>query len=86
MAAKPLCLVLRCIDPVRSVRQDQRAVIEARMCSAFFSDKIFSALEKANARYTLSVPFARFTSFKDKIEQRLDWQSIERLNYALIPT
>lgn len=69
--------VLRCIDAVRSVRQHERTVIEVRMDSAFFSDQMLSALEKANVRYTISVPFARFTSLKDKIEQRMDWQLID---------
>ncbi|MDB4224714.1 hypothetical protein N9850_13150 [Granulosicoccus sp.] len=47
------------------------------MDSVFFSDQILSALEKANVRYAISVPFVRFTSLKDKFEQRMDWQPID---------
>ena len=47
------------------------------MDSAFFSDEILSALEQAQVRYTISVPFARFASLKEKIEDRIDWQPID---------
>jgi hypothetical protein len=68
--------VLECVAAVRAVRTGRRTLIEVRMDSAFFSDEILTALEQAQVRYTISVPFARFASLKEKIEDRIDWQPI----------
>lgn len=69
--------VLECIAAVRAVRTGRRTLIEVRMDSAFFSDEILTALEQAQVRYTISVPFARFALLKEKIEDRIDWQPID---------
>lgn len=69
--------VLEYVAAVRAVRAGRRTLIEVRMDSAFFSDEILSALEQAQVRYTISVPFARFAALKEKIEDRLDWQPID---------
>jgi hypothetical protein len=68
--------VLQCIAAVRAVR-NRRTLIEVRMDSAFFSDEILTALEQAHVRYTISVPFARFSSLKERIEERIEWQPID---------
>ena len=73
--------VLECIAAVRAVRH-RRTLIEVRMDSAFFSDEILTALEQAQVRYTISVPFARFLSLKEIIERRIDWQPIDPMRDA----
>jgi len=51
-------------------------VIEVRMDSAFFSDEIVMALDRAGIEFTVSVPFERFVELKGKIEGRKRWQRL----------
>jgi hypothetical protein len=60
--------ILHCI---RSVRQALSGVtIEARLDSAFFSDKIVRLLHSEGVEFSSSVPFERFPELKGKIESR----------------
>ena len=43
------------------------------MDSAFFSDEIVGSLDAAGVKYTVSVPFERFTDLKARIEARRFW-------------
>ena len=67
--------ILRCIKQVQAARPG--IIIEVRMDSAFFSDTIVSALDKAGIEYTISVPFERFTQLKGQIEQRRRWYALD---------
>jgi len=66
--------ILACVQAVREVLP--HAVIEVRMDSAFFSDEIVSALNKAGVEFTLSVPFERFVELKEWIEGRRQWYDL----------
>ena len=48
-------------------------VIESRMDSAFFSDKVVSMLDRNKVEFTQSVPFERFPELKQQIEQQSEW-------------
>ena len=43
------------------------------MDSAFFSDEIVGSRDAAGVKYTVSVPFERFTDLKARIEARRFW-------------
>lgn len=65
-----------CLQAIRRVLP--HAVLEARMDSAFFSDEILTALNELDVRFTVSVPFERFTELKDKITARTRWRTLSR--------
>jgi hypothetical protein len=67
--------ILNCIIAIREMLPG--VIIEVRMDSAFFSDEIVKALEAFQIRYTISVPFDRFTKLKSKIESRGRWHRID---------
>ena len=69
--------ILHCIEQVRAVMPG--IVIEVRMDSAFFSDSLVSALDKARIEYTISVPFERFAELKGQIEKRRRWNHLDTL-------
>jgi hypothetical protein len=52
-------------------------IIEVRMDSAFFSDELVQALEKAGVEFTITVPFERFVELKGMIEQRRRWWRLD---------
>lgn len=66
--------ILRCVEISRNAMPEAR--IELRMDSAFFSDEIVKALDRAKVLYTISVPFERFLELKDKIDLRVKWNEI----------
>jgi len=66
--------ILACIRAVREALPG--VVVEVRMDSAFFSDEIVMALDKAGIEFTVSVPFERFAELKGKIEGRKRWQDL----------
>lgn len=66
--------ILACIQAVRQALPG--IIIEVRMDSAFFSDKIVSALQADGIAFTISVPFERFTELKGMIENRKRWRSL----------
>ena len=51
-------------------------VIEARLDSAFFSDKIVNFLEEQGVEFSLSVPFERFAELKQIIQERKRWKRL----------
>ena len=67
--------ILDCIASVRAMFPG--IAIEVRMDSAFFSDAIVGALDKDDIEYTISVPFARFTQLKSRVEQRQYWYRLD---------
>jgi hypothetical protein len=70
-----LAFVLACVEMVRRVLPG--VIIEIRMDSAFFSDELVRALEKADVEFTITVPFERFAELKGMIEQRRRWRRLD---------
>ncbi|MDA8091588.1 MAG: IS1380 family transposase [Nitrospiraceae bacterium] len=64
--------ILECIRIIRAVRPG--IIIEVRMDSAFFSDKIVKALDAKGIEFTISVPFERFAELKGIIQGRRRWR------------
>lgn len=50
---------------------------EARLDSAFFSDKIVSELDDMRVDFTISVPFERFVELKGMVENRKRWKTLD---------
>ncbi|GIW90627.1 MAG: hypothetical protein KatS3mg109_1875 [Pirellulaceae bacterium] len=68
--------ILACIQAIRYALPG--VVIEVRMDSAFFSDEIVMALDQQEIQFSITVPFQRFVSLKDKIESRKRWLRLAR--------
>jgi len=67
--------ILQCI---RTVGQALSGIkIEARLDSAFFSDKIVTLLHKEGVEFSISVPFERFPELKGRIEKRKRWNRVD---------
>jgi len=64
--------ILDCINEIRE-GLPPNTVIESRMDSAFFSDKVVNMLDTHHVEFTQSVPFERFVELKKHIEDNLDW-------------
>lgn len=75
-----------CIGHVRATLP--KAVFEARMDSAFFSQDILSALHRQGVQFSASVPFERFPKLKKLIDACDNWQqsrnnwSVAELNFT----
>jgi hypothetical protein len=52
-------------------------LLESRIDSAFFSEKILNILDDSKVLFSASVPFERFTELKSIIEQRKRWRTID---------
>lgn len=61
-----------CVALIR--RALPRAIIEIRMDSAFFSEEIINLLTRLKVKYSITVPFERFTDLKGLIENRKRWR------------
>lgn len=63
------------LDCIREIRTGlpSNAIIESRMDSAFFSDKVVTMLDKERVEFTQSVPFERFPELRDYIKNTSDW-------------
>jgi hypothetical protein len=68
--------IVACLQAIR--RTLPQAILEVRMDSAFFSDEILTALNELNVRFTVSVPFERFTELKAQISARTRWRAVSR--------
>lgn len=55
-----------------------KAVIEARMDSAFFDEKLLRQLDEKGVEFTASVPFERFPGLKTIVEQTHVWSAIDQ--------
>ena len=72
--------ILQCIDAVRWALPQAR--IEVRIDSAFFNEHIAKALSGQGVKFTISVPFERFTELKSLIQARKRWRRInQELSY-----
>ena len=66
--------ILACISFFR--QEMPGATIEARLDSAFFSDEVVTLLEEAGVKFTISVPFERFSELKKMIEAHKRWRAL----------
>jgi hypothetical protein len=53
------------------------AKLESRFDGAFFSDKQVQMLDSQGVKFTISVPFARFTELKHMVESRTHWKRLD---------
>jgi hypothetical protein len=67
--------ILHCIGAVRQALSGIK--VEARLDSAFFSDKIVKLLHSEGVEFSISVPFERFPELKEKIEKRKRWNRVD---------
>jgi hypothetical protein len=67
--------IRECIEAVRT--RQPRAVIEARLDSAFFDGALFEELRAQRVQFTASVPFERLVHLKRIIERRQRWRTID---------
>lgn len=64
-----------CLTAVR--HSAPRSTLEARLDSAFFSEKVLTAVDEHGAEFTIAVPFERFCELKTIIEDRKRWNAID---------
>lgn len=64
-----------CVDEVQGGIPGVR--VESRLDSAFFSDGVVTQFEEKKVKYSISVPFERFTALKHLIEARKRWRSVD---------
>ncbi len=71
---------------IRTIRNRVKGVIlEARMDSAFFSEKTVHLLNQERVLFTVSVPFHRFAPLKEIISRRRKWARINGgLSYFVV--
>lgn len=67
--------ILACISFFR--REMPSLTIEARLDSAFFSDKVVRLLDAAGVKFTISVPFERFAELKTMVEAHKRWKPLD---------
>lgn len=67
----------RCFDHARAA--SPKAVFEARMDSAFFSEESLSSLHAQAVEFAASVPFQRFPKLKKQIEACDNWRQVDRV-------
>lgn len=67
--------ILQCLEAIRDALPGVK--LEIRIDSAFFSEEIVEALNKARAEFTISVPFERLVALKGMIEQRRRWRRLD---------
>lgn len=68
--------IMQCIDQAKE--ELKNTLFESRIDSAFFNEKTLSVLDSRNVLFSASVPFARFSQLKEKIEQRKRWGKIDK--------
>lgn len=70
-----LGFITKCFESLR--KSNPMATLESRTDSAFFNETIIDYYLENNILFTQSVPFARFTELKEKIELRKRWKTID---------
>lgn len=68
--------IMQCFDEAK--KELKNTLFESRIDSAFFNEKTLSVLDSRNVLFSVSVPFARFSQLKEKIEQRKRWRKIDK--------
>lgn len=64
-----------CIEALRA--RLPRAVIESRLDSAFFNEKVLDLLEELGVEYGVCVPFAAYAGLKHRVHSRERWRRID---------
>ncbi len=68
--------MLNCLSEAKA--QLPATILESRMDSAFFSQKILTTFNNNHVNFTASVPFERLAQLKEMIESRKRWRKIDR--------
>ena len=71
-----LVFARHCFQTVR--KRLPAAILEARIDSAFFQEDFLTELDQQGVKFTASVPFARFTKLKSRIEARQRWRRMDQ--------
>lgn len=67
--------IRECIQALRS--RLGRAVLEARLDSAFFDERVVGLLEELRVEYAAAVPFSRFIALRHLVDSRERWRRID---------
>jgi len=67
--------MLNCLSEAKT--QLPGVVLESRMDSAFFSQKILPVFDSKHVKFSASVPFERLVQLKEMIESRKRWRKID---------
>lgn len=68
--------IMRCLDLMR--RNFPRAILEARLDGAHFSDNTLDLLTNYDAQFSVSAPFRRFWALKSLIDNCTTWRRIDK--------
>jgi hypothetical protein len=64
-----------CVDHVRAVLPHSQ--LEARMDSAFFEQNMLQLLHGREVEFTVSLPFERFPTLKQMVQDRVRWHKLD---------
>ncbi len=64
--------MIDCFQQIRG-NLSAKTLIEARMDSDFFSERVVTMLDEQNIEFTQSVPFERFPALKNYVNENQDW-------------
>lgn len=64
-----------CVEALRA--RLGRLVVEARLDSAFFDEKVLEKLEELRVEYAAAVPFSRFARLRYLVDRRERWRRID---------
>ena len=67
--------MMQCFENIK--KDLKNTIFESRIDSAFFSEKILSALDRNYVKFSATVPFERFTQLKEMVEERKRWRTID---------
>ena len=67
--------MLACFEKAKS--QLNGAILESRMDAAFFNQEVLSMIGRNQVKFTVSVPFERFSQLKIMVENRRSWHKID---------
>ena len=65
-----------CVGRIRTASPASK--LESRMDAAFFNEPMLSQLDDEGIEFSISTPFERFPMLKQIVEQRTDWETIDR--------
>ena len=66
--------IAECVAAVRA--RLPRAVLESRLDSAFFNERVLLALEQLGVEYAVAVPFAAYPGLKHRVHSRVRWRRL----------
>lgn len=70
-----VAFIRECVERVRA--ELGRVVLEARLDTAFFDERVLEMLEELKVEYAAAVPFARFVKLRYLVDSRTHWLPID---------